>query len=820
MWLVSSDSSGNPLVFEDHASYGAAGGGEALGRWPNGSGDLYPMSSATSDAANSGPLVPAAGTAGGTQYSGSLVISEVMYDPPDPASGLAGQQCEYVMITNISTTTAVTLTNWRLRNAVSFNFPSGQVLAAGASLLVVPFDPVNSPDALSRFEARYSGFASSQLVIDGPYSGALNNGGDTLDLEQPGTPLPSDPTSTPHLIEDEVAYSNVAPWPTAAYGGGDSLQRNLATIGWGDLSTSWTAAPPTLGLLETPPVGNVDVYTTSGNPITAAAGVLANDTGNSSLSALLVSYPAYGGLAFAASNGSFTYTPYFGQHPDSFQYQADDGTLLSHTVTVLINPPLAASYSFTVNTKLNPTLTVAASAGVLSNDSDPSGYHLQAELITPPADGSLTLNGDGSFTYVPNAGYSGPDSFTYAANDGVVDSAVATVSITVISPPTVVTPASATPSPVSGTTANLSVLGGDSAGESTLTYTWAVTTLPSGAAQPTFSANGTHAAQDSTVTFSEAGNYTFQVTITDPSNRTATSSVNVSVNQTLTAIAISPLFATLNAGTAQQFTATANDQFGNALMPQPTFTWTTNVAGGSINSGSGLFASPNTTAIGTVTAASGAFSGYSTVIVTDHAPTVAAAASATPGPAPVTTAALAVLGADVDTPESSLTYTWTATTVPGGAAQPTFSANGTHAAQEQHRHFQQGGQLHLPGHDHRSGRPDGYEQREREREPDADRDYDEPPLGQPQCGVHAAVHGYGERPVRPGSDDAAHVDVVRGRRRHCQQRALRASGCEWFSHGEGGQRPPGRVGRRDVLGASPVVLQQRRFLEHRRGLGK
>ena len=254
VWLVKADSSGNPLVFEDHATYGAAGGGEAWGRWPNGGGSLYPMSSATTDAANSGPLVPSPASAD------SLVISEVMYDPPDPASGLAGQQLEYVKITNVSTTTAVTLTNWRLRTAISFNFPAGQTLAAGASLLVVPFDPVNNPDALSRFEAQYSLFSSSQLVLDGPYSGALNNGGDTLDLEQPGTPPVSDPTYIPHLIEDEVAYSNLAPWPTAAYGGGDSLQRNMITIGWGDASTSWTAGPPTLGLLESAPASNAVAY--------------------------------------------------------------------------------------------------------------------------------------------------------------------------------------------------------------------------------------------------------------------------------------------------------------------------------------------------------------------------------------------------------------------------------------------------------------------------------------------------------------------------------------------------------------------------------
>ncbi len=634
VWLVSADSSGNPLGFQDHASYGAAGGGEGQGRWPNGSGSFYAMSSVTTDAANSGSLLPSSTSAD------SLVISEVMYDPPGLASGLPGQQLEYVMITNISTSVAVTLTGWRLRSAISYNFPSGQTLAAGASLVVVPFDPVNNPDALSRLEARYPGYVSSGLVMDGPYSGALSNGGETLDLEQPGTPLPSTPTSTPRLIEDEVAYSNTVPWPTAAYGGGDSLQRVMSTIGWGDAAASWTAGPPTLGLLEAAPVGNVDVYaTTGGNPITinAVAGVLANDQGNS-LQALLVTPPAYGGLAFNA-NGSFTYTPYFGQQPDSFQYQAYDGALQSNTVTVLINPPLAVSHSYSLNTQVTLTLAETASTGVLHGDSDSLGNPLLAELITSPVDGSLTLNGDGSFIYVSNPGFSGTDTFTYAASEGVVEfpgvdnfessfsgfgygnsegavqSAPVTVSITVISPPSVVTPAGATPSPVTGTIASLSALGTDSAGASALTYTWGATTVPSGAAAPTFSANGTNAAKNVSATFNKAGNYTFQVTITDPNNLTATSSVNVTVNQTLTAIAISPPLANMNAGAAQQFTATGMDQFDNALTTQPSFAWTTTVAGGAIDSGSGRFETPDTTAIGTVTAASGSISGYATAVV-------------------------------------------------------------------------------------------------------------------------------------------------------------------------------------------------------------
>ena len=67
----------------------------------------------------------------------------------------------------------------------------------------------------------------------------------------------------------------------------------------------------------------------------------------------------------------------------------------------------------------------------------------------------------------------------------------------------VATPASAAPSPVTGTTAVLSVLGADGlSGEASLTYSWAATALPSGAAAPTFSVNGSNAAKNTTATFS------------------------------------------------------------------------------------------------------------------------------------------------------------------------------------------------------------------------------------------------------------------------------------------------------------------------------
>ncbi len=122
-------------------------------------------------------------------------------------------------------------------------------------------------------------------------------------------------------------------------------------------------------------------------------------------------------------------------------------------------------------------------------------------------------------------------------------------------PPTVATPAAASPSVVTGVSTALSVLGADAGGESSLTYTWTVTSLPSGAAAPTYSDNGDNTAQDTAATFYAAGSYTFQVTITDGVGLTTTSSVSATVNQTLTSITVTPASAALSANQTQQFSA-------------------------------------------------------------------------------------------------------------------------------------------------------------------------------------------------------------------------------------------------------------------------
>jgi uncharacterized repeat protein (TIGR02543 family) len=107
------------------------------------------------------------------------------------------------------------------------------------------------------------------------------------------------------------------------------------------------------------------------------------------------------------------------------------------------------------------------------------------------------------------------------------------------SSPSVYSQAQANPTVVNGSTTVLSTLGADDGGETNLTYTWVTTGTPP--APVTFSINGTNSAKNTTVTFTASGTYTFQVTIKDIGNLTATSSasVNVTVYSGLTQQAVS-----------------------------------------------------------------------------------------------------------------------------------------------------------------------------------------------------------------------------------------------------------------------------------------
>lgn len=160
-------------------------------------------------------------------------------------------------------------------------------------------------------------------------------------------------------------------------------------------------------------------------------GVLANDTDEDldQLTAVLATGPSHGTLTLN-EDGSFNYTPdedFVGA--DSFTYYANDGADDSDdpatvTIDVTNDEPGAGDASYTI--LHDQTLTVG-SPGVLDGTFDPNDDAVTASLVNDVSHGTLTLNADGSFEYIPNEGFAGIDSFAFVATDGLADSAEATV---------------------------------------------------------------------------------------------------------------------------------------------------------------------------------------------------------------------------------------------------------------------------------------------------------------------------------------------------------------------------------------------------------
>jgi len=276
----------------------------------------------------------------------------------------------------------------------------------------------------------------------------VNEGG-TLNVAAPGVMAndvdPDGPTRTAILVTGPAHASSFALNPdgsfTYVHDGSETTSDSFTyKVSDGLLQSNVATASITIAPVNDAPVANNDTYNVNeGDTLNVAApGVLANDTDadGPSIHAILVSGPAHASSFTLNANGSFTYVHDGSETTsDSFTYKANDGSLDSNvaTVTITVAPvddaPVANNDSYSVNE--GGTLNVAA-PGVLSNDTDADGPSIHAVLVSGPAHAaSFTLNADGSFSYVHDGSETTADSFTYKANDGSLDSNVATVSITI-----------------------------------------------------------------------------------------------------------------------------------------------------------------------------------------------------------------------------------------------------------------------------------------------------------------------------------------------------------------------------------------------------
>ncbi|WP_432451965.1 Ig-like domain-containing protein [Agarivorans sp. QJM3NY_29] len=209
--------------------------------------------------------------------------------------------------------------------------------------------------------------------------------------------------------------------PEANYSGGD----NFTYVVEDDLhaSSAETTVTVTINSLNDAPVARDDIAMLQAD-IPHRINVLGNDSdidGTLNLSSISIVATPTQGLATVIASGLIQYTP--NTHlsgEDSFTYTiADNSGAISNVATVTLTNNVVNHLPIANNDEASTEEDQPVSLNVTSNDSDVDGSLETTSLmiVTTPSLGSVTVNGDGSITYIPQANASGLDSFMYTISD-------------------------------------------------------------------------------------------------------------------------------------------------------------------------------------------------------------------------------------------------------------------------------------------------------------------------------------------------------------------------------------------------------------------
>ncbi len=237
VWLV--DPTAGPLRFVADVQFGATFNGQTLGVTPLSGGRLVPLTrSGLGCGSQDGirrPLVS------------DGFIETIHYLPAEPTAAalaidpdLDNNDLEYLVVGGRVDGGSAdgTTPGWRIRGGVDFDFPAS--FENASETWILSFDPAKTENTLrlAAFRAHYGLFGDSPTLIGG-YSGSLSNDGELIRLQQPDSPPADDPSVTPYVTVDEVAYDNQGDWPKPEPG--DPIVRRASTF-FGSEGRNWSLA--------------------------------------------------------------------------------------------------------------------------------------------------------------------------------------------------------------------------------------------------------------------------------------------------------------------------------------------------------------------------------------------------------------------------------------------------------------------------------------------------------------------------------------------------------------------------------------------------